>query len=120
MFFGVAWLAFSISAWLANRALAAALPLSSRWRALYRYWWVCGLLLGVASYFIAFPYTTSERYIVHGFPFPAYAFDASGHDYVGFLTGPFMLINFMCWFFAAHIGFWLSARRSHGQAPRDA
>jgi len=80
-----------------------------------------GLLLGAASYFIAYPVTTSERYVVHGFPFPAYAFDASGQDYVGFLTLPFMLFNFACWFLLVHIGYRLAARRlPGGGAPHNA
>ena len=111
MLFGVVLLVFSVLAWRVNRVLAASLPSSSRWCVAYRLWWLPGLLLGATSYFVAFPYTTSERYIVHGFPFPAYAFDASGHDYVGFITLPFMLINFACWFLVVHLGLWLAARR---------
>ena len=107
---GAVWFVFALRAWRANKLLAASFPVSSLWRKAYRFWWLGGVLLGVASYFVAFPVTTSERYIVHGFPFPAYAFDAAGHDYVGFLTLPFMLVNFACWFLAAHFGFWLAAR----------
>jgi len=115
MIFGAVWFALSVRAWRLNKTLAASLPTASPWRKAYRFWWLLGLLLGVASYFIAFPVTTSERYVVHGFPFPAYAFDAAGHDYVGLLTLPFMLANFVCWFLAAHFCFWLASRRA---APR--
>ena len=112
MLLGVVSLVASVAAWRANRAFALTGAAGPRWRNLYRFWWAPGMLLGAASYFIAFPYTTSERYMVHGFPFPAYAFDASGHDYVGFITLPFMLINFACWFFVVHVAFWLARR--HG------
>ena len=119
MLFGVASFALSLGAWRANKVFAASLPSSSLWRASFRFWWLPGLLLGVASFFIAFPVTTSERYVVHGFPFPAYAFDASGHDYIGALTAPFVLINFACWCLLVHLGWWLAGRwllrhRVHG------
>jgi hypothetical protein len=112
MIFGAGWLVFALLAWRANRMFAASPSASPKWRAAYRCWWLPGLLLGVASVFIAFPYTTSERYVVHGFPFPAYAFDSMGHDYVGVMTLPFMAINFACWTLAIHVALWLAARYS--------
>ena len=121
MVMGVALLVVSVLAWRGNRALAGSLPSTSRWRAAYRLWPLLGLLLGVVGFFVHFSYTTSERYTVYGFPFPAYALDASGHDYVGFITLPLMLINFACWFLLVHLAFWLSARRlSHGHASKGA
>jgi hypothetical protein len=107
---GVIWLVLSLIARHANRSFIASLPASSRWLTSYKFLWLLGVLLGVASIFIAYPYTADKRYMVYGFPFLAYAFDAAGSDYAGVLTLPFMLCNFLCWFFLPHVGFWLASR----------
>ena len=59
---------------------------------------VLGLLLGVLSIFVTYPY--SEEYKIVGFPFAAAAFQKTEHgwiDYVGTMTPVFMAANFVCW-----------------------
>ena len=68
------------------------------------------MILGCAGFFIAIPYTTSERYVVYGFPFMAFALDARGHDYIGLLTLPAIAGNFLSALFSVHLGYWLAGR----------
>ena len=108
MLLGALSLILSSAAWRANSKMAAAGRGGPSWRTLYRFWWIPALCLGVGSFFIAYPYSTSARYTVHGFPFPAYAFDESGSDYVGVLTPVFMALNFVCCGLFPQIVLWLA------------
>ena len=109
---GLAWLALSVSALRASRAIAASLPTSSHWRSAHRLLWLPGLALGVASLFIAISYTARVPYTLYGFPFQAFGIDARGRDFVGIFTLPLMLADIVCWFGLPHAVYWLARRSS--------
>lgn len=97
--------------WKSNWDYAAADP-PARWRAAWRLRWPIGLVLGAASLFMFYPvYGTEDQmwYRVFGVPFPAFAFDERGHDYVGGLSLPMMALNCVVWLFFPHFVF-LGAR----------
>ena len=69
-----------------------------------------GILLGIGSYFLWYPLEGGEdQYRVFGIPFMAYAFDQNGRDYVGALTMPAILLNFLVWSFLPQVFFWLAS-----------
>ena len=51
-----------------------------------------------------------QRYRIFGIPFPAFAFDERGHDYVGCISIPFMALNVMFWLFFPHFPLWMYIR----------
>jgi hypothetical protein len=106
MVIGVVVLATSIWAWRKNRKVVVA-NMPPLWRAFWRWRWVIGVALGVGSYFLRYPLDgTTDRYMVHGVPFMSYAFDQRGHDYVGLLTMPALLLNFVTWAMLPQLVFW--------------
>jgi hypothetical protein len=55
-----------------------------------------GIALGIGRYFLRYPLDgTADRYTIHGVPFMSYAFDQRGHDYVGPLMLPALVLNFV-------------------------
>ena len=97
-----------------NSLIATDMP--HLWQTLWRFRWAFGLFLSIASYFMRYPLQGSDGvYTVYGVPYMTYAFDEKGHDYVGTLTMPFMILNFVFWLFLPHLLFWLSARFSSKQ-----
>lgn len=109
---GVSLIALEVLASRSNRRIAAALPSSgSRWRSAYRWRFLVGAPLAVASAFISYPLSGGEdQYQVHGFPFMVMAIDQRGWDYVGFLSVPFLVLNGLIWLFLPSLVLWCWAR----------
>jgi hypothetical protein len=111
---GVILIALEVLASQSNRHVAAALPSShSRWRFAYRWRFLVGVPLAVASAFISYPLSGGEdQYQVHGFPFMVMAIDQRGWDYVGILSVPFLVLNGLIWLFLPSLVLWCLARGS--------
>jgi hypothetical protein len=106
MLIGVAVLAASIWAWRKNMKVVVA-EMPPLWRGLWRWRWVIGIALGIAGCFLRYPLDgDTDRYTVYGVPFMSYAFDQRGHDYVGPLTMPALLLNFVTWAMLPQLAFW--------------
>jgi hypothetical protein len=116
--FGVVLIALEVFASRSNRRVAAALPPAvSSWRSIYRWRFLLGAPLAVASAFISYPLSGGEdQYQVHGFPFMVMAIDQRGWDYVGFLSIPFLVLNGLIWLFLPSLALWCWARISSGGA----
>ena len=70
----------------------------SCWRYVRWMSWVVGVLLAILAIFLSYPIAGGgDLYRVFGIPFVAYCFDHNGFDYVGALTLPTMVINFVYW-----------------------
>ena len=107
MIVGVIVLAASLCAWHRNKRTTVS-EMPPLWRGLWRWRWVIGLALGIASYFIHYPAEgTTDRYMVYGVPFMSFAFDQKGHDYVGPLTVPALILNFGTWALLPQLFFWV-------------
>ncbi len=101
---GIVVLPLSIWAAAMNSRIARAEP-PVCWRYAWRARWLVGLMLGVASIFMAYPVdgADGQQYKVCGVPFPACAFDGQGADYVGLLTLPMFVLNAVIWIFILHL-----------------
>jgi hypothetical protein len=111
MIVGVALLGLSAWAWRRNRLLIVA-GMPPFWRTFWRLRWIVGLALGCGSYFIRYPLEGEDGiYTVYGVPFMSYAFDQRGLDYVGPLTMPAIVLNFIIWACLPQLLLWLLARR---------
>lgn len=112
---GLLLLGFSARAWRRNRlSLTSEMP--PLWRRLWRWRWAIGGTLGVASYFLRYPVEGgTDHYMVYGIPFMSYAFDQNGRDYVGPLTMPALVLNFVTWALLPQVMFWLWGRLGHGR-----
>jgi len=108
---GIGVLGASIWAWRRNRQLTvSAMP--ALWRSVWRWRWLIGLALGVGSYFLRYPLEGGgDRYTVYGVPFMSYAFDQRGHDYVGPLTVPALILNFVTWAVLPQLLLWVFGGR---------
>ena len=82
------------------------------WRRMWLLCWALGALLGMASYNMRYHLQEPEGggYVVHGVPFPAFAFDDQGRDYVGLITLPMIGLNFMVWALAPQLAFFVVGR----------
>jgi hypothetical protein len=106
MLIGVVVLAASIWAWRRNRKLVI-LEMPPLLRVFWRWRWVIGIALGISSYFLRYSLDgTTDRYMVHGVPFMSYAFDQRGHDYIGPLTMPALVLNFVTWAMLPQLILW--------------
>ena len=111
---GLVGIALGVAAWRSNRRNAASAKVSRSWLLLRRWAWVLGLVLGMASYFIWYPYDVGmERYRVMGFPFMAAAFDAAGRDYVGPITPLAIIGNFLFFALTPQLVLWVTACIDH-------
>jgi hypothetical protein len=81
---------------------------SQRWRQVYRWAWIIGLLLAVSSVFMRYPAKGNhgQQYILIGIPFVAAAFDEKGADYVSSLTPVFMAANALFWLLLPQLFMW--------------
>jgi hypothetical protein len=90
-----------------NGRTAAASPPESRWLRVYRWRYLIGAPLAIASAFISYPLSSGEdKYEVTGFPFLVMAIDQRGWDYAGFLSLPFLVINALVWLYLPSIALW--------------
>jgi hypothetical protein len=108
---GLALLSLSVYAWIQNNRLPFA-ELPSGWKRFWRLRWVLalvvGLALGIASLFTRYEVDAgNDHYLVYGIPFMSYAFDQRGFDYVGPLTAPALLLNFITWALLPQSVFWI-------------
>lgn len=111
MLAGLATLGLSVWSWRRNRRLAIA-DMPPLWRNLWRLRWVIGVVLGCGSYFLHYPWEGGDgTYTVYGVPFMSFAFDQEGRDYVGPLTIPALIMNFIVWVWLPQPLFWFFARR---------
>jgi hypothetical protein len=107
---GVVLLGLSIWAWRQNRAKVPDLP--SPWMRLWTWRWVIGCAIGVAGFFIRYSADGGgDHYTVYGLPFFSYAFDQRGDDYVGVLTIPAVILNFVTGALLPQLLFWLYTKR---------
>jgi len=93
------------------------------WRWIWNHRWNLGVLLGIASPFMGYHVSDGkEPWKVVGVPFPSAMFDAKGLDYVGPLTGPFMVLNVLFWLLLPQLVLWVTSgrgRRPGGAAAGD-
>jgi hypothetical protein len=111
---GVVLIVLEVLASRSNRRFSEALTSpQSRWHSAYRWRFLVGAPLAVASALVSYPLSGGEdQYQVHGFPFMVMAIDQRGWDYVGFLSMPFLVINGLIWLFLPSLVLWAWARSS--------
>jgi len=113
---GVVLLGTSIWAYRMNKRLAIS-TMPALWRTAWRWRWLIGLILGVGSIYLRYPLQGgSDHYIVYGVPFMSYAFDQHGHDYVGPLTLPALILNFTTWAMLPQLILWVFRGRDARQS----
>ena len=102
---GLIGLIAGVFAWRYVRRLSRASVLPARWRHFRIAAIALGLLLASGSYFAGYyPYSTSQGVgRVVGVPFMVAFFDGAGRDYVGPLTLPAAIGNFVVWFLLPQI-----------------
>jgi hypothetical protein len=104
---------------LRNRIIARSAPRHSAWSRIYRWRFLLGFLLGVASLFIWYPSVyPGDRFKVFGIPFVFMLFDQAGKDYVGSLTFPSFLADMIVWLLIPDLVLWLWARRVYASAAK--
>ena len=104
---GVLLLAVEAFATWKNRRLAQRATSAKRWCLFYRWRYVGGAILAVASVFMGYPmYVDAERYWVVGVPFFVAAFDSSGTDFVGPFTVPLLVANAVVWLLFPNLLLW--------------
>lgn len=111
LIFGLAGFAALPAAWNTNCKFARTDP-PAKWRFVWRLRWLIGFVLAVASILMFYPVhgDDGQWYRIFGIPFPAFAFDERGHDYVGCTSIPFMVLNFVLWLFFPHFPLWMYTR----------
>lgn len=120
MVLGVVGLVLFAAAWRSNRrrfpeAGELAPSLSTR-----RLSWIVAVGLVVASPFFSYRYgEDGKSWRIQGFPLPAAAFDASGADYVGPTTVPFMIANAAFFGLLPQALLWVVARRRMRAGPKQ-
>jgi len=101
-------------AWLQNRTIARSTQRRAPWRRIYRWRYLLGFVLGVASTFVWYPsMINGERFKVLGIPFLMMMLDKDGKDYVGSITIPSFFANMVVWLLIPNLVLWLWARRVH-------
>jgi hypothetical protein len=114
---GIGLVALEIVASKKNKYTAVASPPESRWLRAYRWRYLIGAPLAIASAFVSYPLSSGEDdYRITGFPFLVMAIDQRGWDYVGLLSLPFLVINALVWLYLPSIALW-SASRSRQAGP---
>jgi len=107
---GLILLGLSAWAWRQNRARVPALPVF--WMRVWTWRWVIGCAIGVAGFFLHYSADgDGDHYTVYGVPFFSYAFDQRGWDYVGVLTVPAIIFNFITSALLPELFFWLYAKQ---------
>ena len=97
-----------------NRKFARLTPRESAWQRFYRWRYLLGLALAVASTFLWYPsLINGERFKVVGLPFVVALFDQAGKDYVGTLTIPSFLSDFVVWLLIPDLLLWIWTKRMH-------
>ena len=95
-----------------NRKFAKFTPRESAWQRVYRWRYALGFLLAVASNFLWYPsLINGERFKVVGLPFVVALFDQAGRDYVGTLTVPSFLADFVVWLLIPDLLLWIWTKR---------
>jgi hypothetical protein len=98
-----------------NRKFAKLTPRDSAWQRVYRWRYLFGLVLAVASTFLWYPsLIDGERFKVVGLPFVIMLFDQAGKDYVGTLTFPSFLADIVVWLLIPDLSLWLWSKRMNG------
>jgi hypothetical protein len=101
-----------------NRKFAKLMPRERAWRRVYRWRYLLGLVLAVASTFLWYPsFFNGERFTVVGLPFVIMLFDQAGKDYIGTLTIPSFLADIVVWLLIPDLLLWLWAKRMDGTIP---
>jgi hypothetical protein len=109
--FGVGMIVLEALASRSNRGFAATARPESTWHLVYRWRYLVGAPLAVASAFVSYPLSGSEdQYQISGFPFMVMAIDQRGWDYVGILSVPFLVLNGLLWLFLPSLGLWAWSR----------
>lgn len=94
-----------------NKRIAATSLPGSRWLLIYRWRYLVGTPLAVASTFISYPLSTGkDQYQISGFPFLVMAVDQRGYDYVGYLSLPFLVLNGIMWLLLPSLVLWGMSR----------
>jgi hypothetical protein len=109
--FGVALIVLEVLASKNNKRIAATSLPESRWLLMYRWRYIVGAPLAVASAFVSYPLSSGEdRYQITGFPFLVMAIDQRGWDYAGFLSLPFLVLNGLVWLLLPSLALWGASR----------
>jgi hypothetical protein len=108
---GVALMVLEALASRNNKRIAATSAPGSRWMLMYRWRYLVGAPLAVASAFISYPLSSGDdQYQITGFPFLVMAIDQRGWDYVGFLSLPFLVLNGLVWLLLPSLALWGASR----------
>lgn len=109
--FGIVLVALEILASKKNRSTAASSPPDSTWLQCYRWRYLIGVPLAIASAFVSYPLSSGEdNYQITGFPFLVMAVDQRGWDYAGLLSFPFLVINALIWLLLPSLVLWTASR----------
>lgn len=98
-----------------NRKFAKLTPRDRAWQRVYRWRYLFGLVLAIASTFLWYPsLINGERFKVVGLPFVIMLFDQAGKDYIGTLTIPSFLADIVVWLLIPDLLLWIWTKRMHG------